>query len=269
MFCRIIIWFTLAGYVHGFQYHKHNKRNKLITNFGKYRKNIPLADYNFDEDFYDNERENLKSKKQLYEPKSHNQRKYSDALNDDSIKLVICDGPAGTGKTLFPTQLAAKLLKDDKSKIVLTRPLISVDEELGYLPGNINQKMDPWIMPIFDIFREYLSQSKINTLINNKLIEIVPLAYMRGRTFKNTFIICDEMQNTSINQMLMLLTRIGENSKMVITGDITQCDHCENGLKDLIERLDGQYEEIALIEMEKYDIERSSIVKTILTLYEE
>lgn len=261
-----IILFLLMPCIYSFNFKNNNILLKTNAIFGKINKNIePECDY-FDLDYQQNVE---KKEKTLYKPKSHNQKKYLQAINNENIKLVICAGPAGTGKTIFATQYAADLLINQKSKVVLTRPLISVDEELGYLPGNINQKMDPWIMPIFDILREYLSQSKINSLVGNKLIEIVPLAFMRGRTFKNTFIVCDEMQNTSINQMLMLLTRIGENSKMVITGDITQCDHSENGLKDLIERLVCEHEEIELIQMEKTDIKRSSIIKTILTLYDE
>ena len=249
----------------GFNLKNHNILRKVNVNLGKKNKNVETEHYNFDSEY-------ISTKKKgnvLYHPKCFNQEKYLKAINNNNTKLVICSGPAGTGKTMFATQYAANLLINQKSKIVLTRPLISVDEELGYLPGDINQKMDPWIMPIFDIFREYLPQSKINSLINNKIIEIVPLSFMRGRTFKNTFIICDEMQNTSINQMLMLLTRIGENSKMIITGDITQCDNCENGLKDLIERLVDEHDEIELIEMERADVKRSSIVKTILSLYNE
>jgi phosphate starvation-inducible PhoH-like protein len=255
-----IVTLSLINVASGFHLQNNNILNKVHVNFGKKNKNV--------ESEYVDQQKKEKKKNTLYEPKSYNQEKYLRAINNDNIKLVICAGPAGTGKTIFTTQYAADLLITQASKVVLTRPLISVDEELGYLPGDINQKMDPWIIPIFDILREYLPQSKINSLIDEKLIEIVPLAFMRGRTFKNTFIICDEMQNTSINQMLMLLTRIGENSKMVITGDITQCDRCENGLKDLIERLVCEHDEIELIEMEKKDIERSSIVKTILTLYE-
>ena len=178
---------------------------------------------------------------------------------------------------VLPTQHIAKLLKTTDTKIVLTRPLISVDEELGYLPGNINKKMDPWIIPIFDVLREFFPQKMINECISSKQIEIVPLAFMRGRTFKNTFIIGDELQNTSNKQMLMLLTRLGEDSKIVITGDISQSDNNENGLLDLLNRIQykGYDEErlnqksISLVKFSKEDIQRSKIVDTILDIYED
>ncbi len=231
-----------------------------------------------DDDFYEEFMEyepKPPSVKQLFSPKSANQKQYYDDIRNDDIKIVIASGPAGTGKTLFPTQYAAKLLIETKQKIVLTRPLISVDEELGYLPGNINQKMDPWIIPIFDVLREFYSQKELNVLIAEKRVEIVPLAFMRGRTFKNTYIIGDELQNTSNNQLLMLLTRLGENSKMVITGDVNQCDNNENGLMDLLTKINRNYtdkemlreKEISLIEFTNDDIQRSAIIETILDIY--
>ena len=233
--------------------------------------------------------------KEIFKPKTPKQKNYYEDINDDALSLVIASGPAGTGKTLFPTQHAAKLLFETEQKIILTRPLISVDEELGYLPGTINQKMDPWIIPIFDVLREFFPQKTLNTFIAEKRLEIVPLAFMRGRTFKDTFIIGGELQNTSIKQMLMLLTRLGENSRMVITGDIHQCDNTENGLKDLLMRITKRYnverndynehndnehndnrhndsdmrkELISMVEFETGDIQRSPIIRTILDLYE-
>ena len=233
--------------------------------------------------------------KDIFKPKTAKQKHYYEDINDDALSLVIASGPAGTGKTLFPTQHAAKLLLETEQKIILTRPLISVDEELGYLPGTINQKMDPWIIPIFDVLREFFPQKTLNTFIAEKRLEIVPLAFMRGRTFKDTFIIGDELQNTSIKQMLMLLTRLGENSRMVITGDVHQCDNTENGLEDLLMRIKYRYnvernddtehkdnehkddehkddelrnELISMVEFDKHDIQRSPIIRTILDLYE-
>lgn len=213
--------------------------------------------------------------KPLFKAKTEMQKNYYRDINDDKLKIVIGTGPAGTGKTLFPTQHVAKLLKETDMKVVFTRPLISVDEELGYLPGDINQKMDPWIIPIFDVLREFYTQKEINYFIAEKRIEIVPLAFMRGRTFKNTFVIGDELQNTSNRQLLMLLTRLGENSKMVITGDVKQCDNNENGLMDLLNKIQNyclnitelREKGIALNKFTDDDIQRSPIIETILDIY--
>lgn len=234
--------------------------------------NIEEQDY--DDGYYDFSPSN--KMKEIFKPKTPKQKEYYNYINDDDLSLVIATGPAGTGKTLFPTQHAAKLLLETEQKIILTRPLISVDEEIGYLPGTINQKMDPWIIPIFDVLREFFPQKTLNTFIAEKRLEIVPLAFMRGRTFKDTFIIGDELQNTSNKQMLMLLTRLGENSKMIITGDIHQCDNTENGLLDLLERIDKKCSDkeelkqnlISMIDFDTSDIQRSVIISNILELYE-
>jgi len=244
-----------------------------------------LDDYNLDnydlepeEDFFPTKKIIMKT---IYKPRTPNQKLYNNDIYNNSLQLIIVTGPAGTGKTLFPTQFAAKLLLETDTKIILTRPLISVDEELGYLPGGINEKMNPWVIPIFDILSEFISPQKIQKLINEKRIEIVPLAFMRGRTFKNCFIIADELQNSSINQMLMLLTRLGQNSKLIITGDISQCDNNENGLLDLIQRIEIFYEKkrnihfnenlrfdnISWINMGIEDVERSALISIILNIY--
>lgn len=255
----------------------YNKRFNNIIYYGR-KKNVNDYDYDYDYPEIDNlfnNYENNNKFKELYKSKSKKQKQYYKDINDDNIQLVISCGPAGTGKTLLPTQHIAKLLTTTDTKIVLTRPLISVDEELGYLPGNINKKMDPWIIPIFDVLREFFTQKMIDEYISSKQIEIVPLAFMRGRTFKNTFIIGDELQNTSNKQMLMLLTRLGENSKLVITGDVNQSDNNENGLLDLLNRLQFKgltneklrEKSISLIKFDKEDIQRSKIVDTILNIY--
>jgi len=230
----------------------------------------------YSEDLYDTYEEPTVKFKYLYKPKTERQKDYVKMIQNDKLKLVIGNGPAGTGKTLFPTQEAAKLLKLNDTKIIVTRPLISADEELGFLPGNINKKMDPWTVPIFDVLREYFTQSEIQGFIGEKRLEMVPLAFMRGRTFKNSFIIGDELQNTSIKQMLMLLTRLGGNSKMIITGDINQCDNSENGLLDFLQKLDLFYSHaestleqdlIGLVNFNNNDIQRADIVELILRIY--
>lgn len=223
-----------------------------------------------------------------YSPKTVNQRAYCDYLSDSSASIVLGIGPAGTGKTLFACITAINMLRRGEiQKIVLTRPVVAVEEELGFLPGNMVMKMDPWTRPIFDIFLEFYSQKDVDAMVQSGTIEISPLAYMRGRTFKRAFIIADEMQNSSPNQMLMLITRIGEGSKMVITGDLKQSDRfADNGLRDFMQKLHCKHcietavagdsrpgavyslGGIRAIELSSDDIERSEIVKQVLTLYE-
>jgi len=209
----------------------------------------------------------------LYTPKTLNQKEYLKYLNNDNTKIIISTGPAGCGKTLFACQKAITDLKcEEINKIIITRPVVSVDEELGFLPGNIVKKMDPWTRPIFDLFLEHYSKTELDLMLMNGKIEICPLAFMRGRTFKNSFIIADEMQNSSPNQMKMLATRLGENSRMVITGDLQQTDITkENGLHDFVNRLEKfntNIEMIKLIKMDNDDIERSEVVKTVIEIYE-
>ena len=207
----------------------------------------------------------------LYTPKSSNQKNYFDFLNDDTNKIIISTGPAGTGKTLFACQKAITQIKNQEiDKIILTRPVVTVEEEIGFLPGNIIKKMDPWTKPLFDIFLEYYSKSELDLMLNNGKIEICPLAFMRGRTFKHSFIIADEMQNSSPNQMKMLSTRLGINTRMVITGDLKQTDIIkENGLHDFISKIKSynETEMIKLINFEDEDVERSEIVKKVIDIY--
>ena len=210
-----------------------------------------------------------------YKAKTPNQELYTKYLNNANTTIVLGIGPAGCGKTLFACITALDKLKKGKiEKIILTRPIVPVEEEeIGFLPGNLINKMDPWTRPIFDIILEHYQQHELTMMLKNNIIEVSPLAFMRGRTFKNSFIIADEMQNSTPNQMLMLVSRIGTNSKMVITGDLEQSDRQENnGLKDLMYKLrepkNQHIEEIKMIEMENKDIERSPIVKIILDIYE-
>jgi phosphate starvation-inducible PhoH-like protein len=212
----------------------------------------------------------------IYRPRSDNQKRYVDFLANSSVPIVFGIGPAGCGKTLFACTTAVDGLKRGLyQKIVLTRPIVPVEEEeLGFLPGTLVKKMDPWTRPLMDIFLEYYKQHEIDFMIGSGVIEISPLAYMRGRTFKQCFIIADEMQNSSPGQMLMLTTRIGDGSKMVITGDLKQTDRSEdNGLLDIMNKIkyykarQGLDCGIEMVEMKYSDIERSPIVSRILEIY--
>lgn len=199
-----------------------------------------------------------------------NQKEYLKKLQDEDTNIVLAIGPAGTGKTMLAVQHGIKLFQDGLvDKIVVTRPAVSVDEDLGFLPGDLNEKMAPWTRPIFDVFLEYYKQADITKMLDEGVIEISPLAYMRGRTFKNAYIIADECQNTTVNQMKMLLTRLGEGSKMVVTGDLAQADRMnDNGLIDFCNLLAGkQLKYVDIIEFDHRDIERHNAVKEILSIY--
>jgi phosphate starvation-inducible PhoH-like protein len=207
-----------------------------------------------------------------YQPRTQNQKIYVEYLTNPKVSIVGGVGPAGSGKTLFACHAAVSALKTGNvDKIVITRPLISVDEEeLGFLPGSITNKMDPWTRPIFDILGEFYSTNQIKSMVENRIVEISPLAYMRGRTFKRSFIIADEMQNSSPNQMLMMLTRIGEDSKLVITGDLKQSDRSGiNGLFDFTQKLKSSEDSlIKIIELTNVDVQRSPVVSHILDIYD-
>ena len=203
-------------------------------------------------------------------PRNENQKIYLQKLQDDAKSIVLAIGPAGTGKTMLAVQHGIKLFQEGiVDKIVVTRPAVSVDEDLGFLPGTLNEKMAPWTRPIFDVFQEYYKPADIAKMLDEGVIEISPLAYMRGRTFKNAYIIADECQNTTVNQMKMLLTRLGQGSKMVVTGDLAQADRLnDNGLIDFCDLLAGKkLKHIDIVEFDHRDIERHHAVKEILAIY--
>jgi phosphate starvation-inducible PhoH-like protein len=206
-------------------------------------------------------------------PRNLAQETYLELLKNPRKYIVFAIGPAGTGKTMLGVQMAIKLYKEGViSKIIITRPAVSVDEDHGFLPGTLNQKMEPWTIPIIDVFEEYYHPKEIAEMLEDGVIEISPLAYMRGRTFKNAFVIADEMQNATPSQMKMLLTRLGDGSRMVVTGDLNQADRPrENGLLEFCSLYGqgGDYRMIAMAEFEAKDVERHPVVKEILSIYKE
>jgi phosphate starvation-inducible PhoH-like protein len=203
-------------------------------------------------------------------PRNKNQETYLQKLQDERKNIVFAVGPAGTGKTLLAVLNGIKLLQEGViDKIIVTRPAVSVDEDIGFLPGTLNEKMAPWTRPIFDVLGEYYQTKEIAAMLEDGIIEISPLAYMRGRTFKNAYIIADEMQNATQNQMKMLLTRLGENSNMVVTGDLAQADRLkDNGLIDFIGKIEGRKtQHIDVVRFDQRDIERHKAVAEVLNLY--
>jgi phosphate starvation-inducible PhoH-like protein len=208
-------------------------------------------------------------------PKSLNQEHYIELLTDQTKHIVFATGPAGTGKTMLAMLAGIKAFKEGQvSKLILTRPAVGVDDEKhGFLPGNINAKMEPWTKPLFDVIQEYYNPREVARMLEEQVIEISPLAFMRGRTFKGSWVVADEMQNATPGQIKMLLTRLGEGSKIVVTGDTRQADRSDsdNGLLDfkgLVERYQ-QSKYVAGVEFERKDIARHPAVKEILDIYGE
>jgi phosphate starvation-inducible PhoH-like protein len=202
-------------------------------------------------------------------PRTQNQNEYIKTILEHD--LTICTGPAGTGKTFLACAVALRALEMGTiGKIVVTRPIVEAGEKLGFLPGDINEKVDPYLRPVYDAFQTMLGAERFNALRYANIVEIVPLAYMRGRTLENSFIILDEAQNTQPEQMKMFLTRMGLNSKMVVTGDITQIDlpkHQESGLIK-IKRILAKVSGVAFFAFENIDIVRHPLVKNILAAYD-
>lgn len=197
-------------------------------------------------------------------PKTHGQCVYVRHIQENK-PILIATGPAGSGKTLLVCQEAVRMIRSRQvGKIIFTRPIVAADEDMGYLPGEMERKMEPWAKPMMEIMENYLTHNQINARTY-----IEPLGFMRGRTFTNSFIIADEMQNSTPNQMKMLLTRVGENTKLVVTGDTSQSDLGEeNGLMDIINKINGlEYDYVTHVEMENEDVMRHPAVTEILSVY--
>jgi phosphate starvation-inducible PhoH-like protein len=203
-------------------------------------------------------------------PRTDGQARYVRAMREHD--LTVCVGPAGTGKTWLGVSMAISWLRQGTvKKIVLVRPAVEAGERLGFLPGDMVAKVNPYLRPLFDALQDMMDPEQIKRYMDNDIIEIVPLAYMRGRTLNNACIILDEGQNTTVPQMKMFLTRMGEGSKIIVTGDITQVDlprQTRSGLMDASQRL-GNVKEIAIVYLDEHDVVRNPLVQQILRAYEE
>ncbi len=203
-------------------------------------------------------------------PRTDGQARYVRAMRDSA--LTICVGPAGTGKTWLAVGMAVSLLRQGiVKKIVLVRPAVEAGERLGFLPGDIAAKVNPYLRPLFDALNDMMEPEQVKRYMENDIIEIVPLAFMRGRTLNQAVIILDEGQNTTVPQMKMFLTRMGSGSKIIVTGDVTQVDlpkQTRSGLTDAVHRL-RDLERIAIIYLDEKDIVRNPLVQQILRAYEE
>ena len=239
-------------------YYESNKNSEHINNY----KNIEYLSTK-EKDVFENK---------FSKPRNESQKKFLSSLKNKDYKIIIASGPAGTGKTLFGIEQGVRnYIMGNCEKLIFTRPVVSVDEDIGYLPGTLEDKMAPWIRPIYDILYNFMSPKEVEELIIEKVIEISPLGFMRGRTFKHCWIVADEMQNSTVSQMKMLLTRIGENSRLIITGDCEQHDRKYeiNGLEDFLGKIRGRRSgSISSVEFDRCDIEREDVVKEVLEIYE-
>jgi len=211
----------------------------------------------------------IRTRKRHISPRSPNQAAYVRAIDD--YELVFGLGPAGTGKTYLAVAKAVeRLIRGDVDRIVLSRPAVEAGEQLGFLPGDMREKVDPYLRPLYDALYDMLPGAQVAKRLESGEIEVAPLAFMRGRTLANAFVILDEAQNTTAVQMKMLLTRLGENSRMVVTGDLSQVDlprGTRSGLRDAVEILDG-VEGIAFLRFTDADVVRHSLVTNIVNAYD-
>ena len=211
----------------------------------------------------------LKTPKTLVSPKGKNQQKYLEVISNK--ELVFGIGPAGTGKTYLAVAAAVnELITGKVEKVVVTRPAVEAGEKLGFLPGDLSQKVDPYLRPLYDALFQTLGFKETNKLIENNIIEIAPLAFMRGRTLNKSFIILDEGQNTTPEQMKMFLTRFGYGSKVIVTGDLTQIDLPKDITSGLIHALDilRELKDVGLVRFSSKDVARHSLVQKIVEAYE-
>ncbi len=216
------------------------------------------------------ERIQTSNKKALVSPKTTGQRSYIEAIRQHDVTFGI--GPAGTGKTYLAMAMATAALRDGKvTRLILTRPAVEAGEALGFLPGDLQEKLAPYLRPLYDALHDMLPSDDIQRFMERGVIEIAPLAYMRGRTLNNSFIIFDEAQNSTAEQMFMFLTRLGFNSRAVITGDLTQIDLPKQKPSGLLEARQAlaRTEGIAIVELGKRDVVRHPLVRRILAAYEE
>jgi len=245
-------------------YHKYGKITS--SNVQKYLAKEPKTDY------FENSNEDVLvygPSGSIVKPKSLNQQKMVFMVGEKDVVFAL--GPAGTGKTYISVAMAVRALKNKEvKKIIITRPAVEAGEHLGYLPGDLKEKIDPYLRPIYDALDEMVPFEKLKYYLENRVIEIAPLAYMRGRTLNNAFILLDEAQNTTPNQIKMFLTRMGPNSKVIVTGDITQIDLPNNQKSGLVEAIKilGKIKGIGVIELESKDVIRHKIVKDIIDAYQ-
>ena len=212
----------------------------------------------------------FQTKKRKILPRSKNQKKYFELLNSKDI--VLANGPAGTGKTFLAVAKAVVSLQQGLvKKIILSRPAVEAGEKLGFLPGDLKEKVDPFLRPIYDALYDMMPYDQVEKKLANNIIEIAPIAFMRGRTLEDCYIILDEAQNTTKIQMKMFLTRLGKNSKMVVVGDTTQIDlvsNSDSGLIDASKKL-KHIEDIGFVELDQKDVVRHEVVRKIINAYEE